>query len=354
MVDLIILYLIFSSFSTLSLFIIIYQIVKNPDIVEKWASLIYKLFTQIGIFAGWARKRYIQRDIQSRINIFVRRIVASIPQMEFKKCRIDWVDLDKIDKKTFLENDQVIIRLSNKAEDNENFVHATYHFVSTSLLMKAKRYISPSQRESLDLFVTGKIIEEEKIAVRDYYLENYAFPNFLKASGKIKEYYEKYQIIEELGHFYTILLNELDLIGGKVYGKVKDASLIVEVDQLIEFLLELADKKVGEDKNLNFQRPNSNLAVVIVGKNIKVHETPEVYERYINGKILPNNFNSIYLVGSFINKNLIEQLSARCLGSYEILLRKKHPVKLKYRDGSDEYHDTYTMVLRKRGNGIHG
>ncbi|MGJ4754778.1 hypothetical protein [Leptospira kmetyi] len=352
MVELYYTYLLVTGFSTFGLFVLLYQIIKNPDIVEKWSSLFYKLFVNLGVFVGWAQKRYVQRDIQSRVNIFVKRIVSSIPQMELKKCRIDWVDVEKIDKKTFLDNDEVIIRLNNRAGDDANFVHATYHFVSTSLLLKAKRYISPSQRESLDLFVTGKIIEEEKIIVRDYFLDNYAFPNFIKGQGRIKDYYEKYQVIEELGHFYTILLNELDMIGGKVFGKAKDSALIAEVDQLIQFLIDLADKKVGEDRNLNFQQPNASFALVIVGKNLKVQESPDVYERYINGKILPQAYNSIYLVGAYKNKELIDLLSARCLGSYEVLLRKKHNVKLKFHNGH-QYKDTYTLILRKRGNGIH-
>ncbi|TGM61805.1 hypothetical protein [Leptospira vanthielii] len=340
----IILILIFPATAFIYLLVLLIQ---NPEKIEKWSSLVYKFFINIGIAAGWIKRKYIQHDLQSRVNAFVKKTVKWLPQMNISQVQLKWVDVEKIDKRSFLDDNQIILVLSSSDPDDQNFVHGAYHFVSTSLLSKAKKYISQSQRESLDLFVTNKIINEEKLSVRDYFIDEYLHPGMQKFSGKALEYYEKYEKIEISGIFYSIYLNELDLIGGKVYGKTKNHSINIEVDNLLDFLIKFAGRKIGDDTDLQFIDTNSNLAIIIIGKSTKILETPEVYRKFINEKILPKSFKSIYLIGNIVNYEFMENIASNYQNSYEIIMKKKGLSKLKNKNGEDIEVENATIVLLK-------
>ena len=269
--------------------------------------------------------------------------------MEMSKCKVQWVNPEDVTRKSFLDDEQVVIKLSKDDPDDHNFAKAVYHFVSNSLLLKAKRYISESQKVSLDIFVSNNIILEEKMSVKDYFLEEFVHPNLEKGNGKVREYFATYDRIKESGHFYPVLLNEMDVIGGKVFGKNKTTQIIREVDDLIEFLEKFSMRKIGEEGECNFNNEHTKFAIMLIGKTVNVQLQPEVYKNYLERHIIPYKYETIYMVGAYQNKSFICDLAMNYIEKYEIVMKKRYDAKIYYSDDKYKYVDNYTLVLKKIG-----
>jgi hypothetical protein len=159
----------------------------------------------------------VKHDLQSRINTFVKRNLTGVPGMVGNRVEIEFVDDTDITRESFLRGDAVILRMRRDDPEDHNFVRGAYQFVSTSLLYKAKRYISPSQRDAIDLFVTHQLLRKEKPHVIGYFTETYLH-EMLDQDPRKMGYFDSFAIIHERGQFYTIFLQELDFLGTKVFG----------------------------------------------------------------------------------------------------------------------------------------
>jgi len=288
--------------------IVVSVLVKNPEKVEKWAAILNKILSGVGGVFRSAHKRYVKHDLQSRINSFIKNETKTAPFLEDTRVVVEWVDSNQ-DKKGFLENGNVILRLRREDPEDLNFVHGTYWSVATRLIPKVKRYVSPSQRQALDLYVTASIIEKEKYQVIEYFLEHYLHPYMEDTNSKISKLYHQFDKIDKYGVFYPILLQELYFLSMKVYGSPKDDNIIVEVTRLVDFLERVATRKIGEEIKLDFTGTYCRFAIVIIGKAHRISlEGTDPYIDYIKGKVLPQKVETIYLLGKYEYHEFIDEV----------------------------------------------
>lgn len=242
----------------------------NPNKVEQWGSIIGYSLSKLGGVFNSLHKTAVKLDLQGYINDYVSEFSKDLPFLESKKVKVEFVD-QTISRKSFLEDGAVVLRLRKDDPDELNFVHGAYLFVSTSLLFKVKRYISQSQRDALDLYITTRIIEKEKPSIRDHFLEEYLHPNLKDSKSERSINYKNMSIIDDGGLFHAVFLEELEFLGSKVFGNSKDDRIISEVRGLMEFLVKVTQRKVGqEDTDLNFKREFCRSAILIVGKATKI------------------------------------------------------------------------------------
>jgi hypothetical protein len=269
------------------------------------------------------------------------------PFLASTKIKVQWTD-DTVNRKSFLENDEVILRLRRNDPEDINFVNGAYLFVSTSLLHKAKRYIAPSQRQAIDLYVTTKLIEKEKSTVVGYFLDEYLHKELVDTNAKITELFDKFSKIDRGALFYPVFLQELDFLGDKVFGQRQDDQIIVEVANLVDFLEPVASRSVGEETDLNFEKHYCKFAIVIVGKPKKLTASGDVYIDFIQKSLVPRKIETIYIIGMWENKPILGHVCQAFSDKYEIFKTKKSKVTLRYND-HEELRDQYLVVLRLRG-----
>lgn len=334
---------------TLSGGVILY-LLFNPEKIEKWSALSWQLLSQFDTVFKSAHKRYLKHDLQGRINEFVKVIAKDAPFLAGTRVNVEWVQ-DDVTRKSFLEGDVVILRLRRSDSEEKNFVHGAYMAVSTSLLFKCKRYISPSQRESLDLYVTMKLLEREKAVVVDKFLEDFLHPKTADPKSKVNQYMNSFAKIDAGKLFYQILLQELEFLGGKVFGGRQSAVIIGECNSLIEFLEEVAIRKIGEAGDLNFYGHYCRFAIVIVGKPTKLTPSGETYITYIRKQLIPSNPETLYILGLFENKRIIDTICSVFEKLYERYKDHRFKKILKYDQVLVEKKQ-YLVVLRRKGVGI--
>ena len=118
--------------------------------------------------------------------------------------------------------------------------------------LKVKRYVSPSQRQAIDLYVTTRLLEREKPGVVVYFLDEYLHKNLDDPATKTAQYYDRLAKIDRGGLFYPIFLQELDFLGNKVFGKRQDDKIVAEVNSLVDFLEPIATRPIGQDTRFKF------------------------------------------------------------------------------------------------------
>lgn len=324
--------------------IIVLFLVMNPDALDKWAAIFYRIAHKL---FGVAHKRYLKHDIQAGVNGFTATLARAAPFMADTKVRVEWADT-RTSRQAFLDNGQVIVRLRKQDRRDENFIHAAYLFIATGLLHNIKRYLSPSQRESIDLFVATKMLERQKDHLRSIFLDEYLLPRAAK-SDKVSAILDCFANIDRAGLFFPAFVQELHFLGGKVFGKRQDTRVITEVTALSGFLETLANRKLGEEGERNFERDFCRVAVVIVGKQTKIFGGPSPWIDYIRGALLSKKIETIYLLGARRNKGTMDTIAAAFESSHEIYRTLRYRATLRDRDGDDFDADQYLVVLRLVG-----
>lgn len=317
-----------------------------PEKIEKWSALLWKLLSLFGNIFRSAHRQYVKHDLQGRVNDFAKRLRRDVSRMPEEKLRVEWID-PTVTRESFIADGQVVLRLRRDDPQDHNFVHGAYLYVSATLLRKAKRYLSLSQRHAIDLFVCTKLIESEKSSVVGFFLDEYLHPKTAGSGSKIAAYLDDFAIIDDGKLYFPVFMQELHFLGDKVFGRRKDDLVIKEVRGLINFLKPIATRRIGEEGDLHFDGEYCRFGLVIIGKPKKLLESIEPYVHYINKELVQKDVETIYLLSRKENRRYLEEIFQQFSESYNAERRFSFRRKLKYED-FEEIADQYLMVLRKK------
>jgi hypothetical protein len=327
--------------------LILVYLLLHPEKIEKWSSLLWRFLNNFGTLFRFAHKQYVKHDMQSRVNEFARGLSKEAPFLATKRVRVEWIEPD-VTRDGFLQDDQVVLRLRRDDPEDLNFVHGAYMFVSSSLLFQAKRYLSPSQRKAVDLYVVTTLIEQEKPSVKAHFLDDYLHPELADTESKVARLFDAFAKIDEGGYFYPVLLQELDFLGQKVFGARKDDRIIAEVNSLIDFLEPIALRHIGDEGNLDFRQQYCHFAIVIVGKPYKLTPSGEVYVDYIRENLVPEKVETIYVLGLWENRRIVRSICGALGDIYEECRSRRSTAVLRYGDERVE-RERFLVVLRMKG-----
>jgi hypothetical protein len=317
----------------------------NPEKIEKWSVILWKA---IYYFFKKGEKKIVAHDIQGRVNEFARSLKKEIANFEPVGISIQWVT-EKENPSDFFKENRLIIRMRQHEDQNKNFVYASMAFISKAVLTKTKKYLSPSQRESVDLFVGRKLLEKEKPHIVDSFFEDYYSLKAL-SNDRIMELLEKYEIIDKVGLFFPVLVQELAFLGDKVFYKPKNEKIVVEITDFVNFLKDYAGRETGEEKiPKNFKGSYCRCGIVIIAKSFKREVgDSKPYVSYMK-KLLESKLENIYLIGSSTlnNRSFIDQISEEAQKQFKLeqYTSKKYKAKIKVRGERKEV-DNYLVLLR--------
>lgn len=305
-------------------------IVLHPTTAEKWGVGLWR-----GIYFLIQRggKRIVKHDIQGRINAFSQQVLAKeIANWEPVGIDIVWIKAHEKPEDFFKDN-KLVVRMRHHQDQDRNFLFAAMVFISKSVLTKAKKYLSSNQKESFDLFICKKLCMREKPRVLEKFFDDYFAPS-TDASKRITELLSQYEIIDRVGMFYGVLVQELNFLGEKVFLKPRSGKIVEEVTHLINFLEQCSNREIGDETvETNFEGKYCRCGIVIIAKQImRILGDTKPYVNYID-ELIGKNIENIYLVGPAEpqNKELIERVvletQQRC--GYLEQFSKTYKAKLK-------------------------
>lgn len=317
----------------------------NPNAVERWTAIVAKILYRA---FGLAHRRYVQFDLQAKVNDFTARLVKEVPSVADTRCSVQWSSAQNVTRDAFLKDGQVIVRLRKDDRREENFIHGAYLYVSIGLLHGVKRYLSQTQRESIDLFVTLKLMEREKAHLRAIFLDEYVHPRAAK-SENLGPLLESSEVIDRAGLYFPLLIQELHFLGDKVFGRTQNDRIISEVTALIEYLGKIAIRRTGDENELDFSRDYCKVAIVIVGKSAKITEGGRVWTGYIQRDLAPKGIETIYLLGAHRNADVIREIAQSLATSYESYREHHYNALIHDVLGAEFMSEQHLIVLRKIG-----
>jgi hypothetical protein len=323
---------------------VVWHYAKHPDKLEQLFALFFK---SVKWLFKTAENGFIKYDIQFRVNSFVDDLYKIIPNLTPTSVKLVWID-EKQTAEQFVKSNQLVLRMHKSSSQNKNVVNATFAFVSYSLLRKAKHYIAKYQRESIDLFVSFKILENAKFEILDEFVQEYLHAGLEKE--KIVDFYEKFFDIDKAGVFFPVFLSEMTFLGEKVFGKQRnDQQIFDEVKNTVHFLYRFSMRKYDDHSITEFNGEYCKFAIRIIGKRFKIgNEGEKVYINNLNK--IPESMETIYLIGHKTNKKFVKSITAKFNASDKYFVHNEYEYKsrIKDKDGVSFDVDSYLIVLRNK------
>jgi len=310
----------------------------TPEKFEGWSRIITRATKRIPAIYRVVQRFIVRRYLQNRVNRALKRAIAKDqPPFRSKAIRVEWVDGSET-REDFIQRRRVVVCLRKAENPSENFVRATYAFVSTSLLFRTKRYLSEVQREALDLFVTSKVLEESDDVLRDFFLSEYLLPSSDDApEDRLGDYFRSFETLARAGLFYEFLLDELDLVGRRVFGLPYIKQIGTDVDGVIGLAAKVAGRERQERVNLTFNKAYIRCGLVIVGSPEKLTADGSTYSTYVMRVLRPRGVESVYLLGFVQNRHIIDRVARDLSPTYQIFRRHNTGIILASGMGARSY-----------------
>lgn len=268
-------------------------LIKNPEKIQSWASMFAWVLSKI-----WKNSEYfaIKHGIESKVNSFVSELNNNIA-VPFPKISIQWTG--KKDEELIWSDGEVILVMRDREHKSKNIVHASYFFVSEVLLKKSKIHLSKTQKISLDLYATQKILEKKAGSYAEQFSSSYFIPEIQRDThGKLKTYVGKITNLDRTGLFFPVLIQELNHLGNKVLLSNPDQQIIKEVDSLIDFLETFSEREVGDVTTPDcFQGKYLRCSIRIVASwQSRENNKVDAHKTRIK-EIVDRGFEDIYIIG---------------------------------------------------------
>ncbi len=329
--------------------LLIILLLLYPEKIEKWLAILWGVVEKSGLLYKRASKERIRHSLQGRVSSFARNLGHGLPEFNPPGIRIDWVD-EKVDRTAFLDQGKAVIRLRRQDPNNENVATACMFFVSQILLHKAGRYLSPTQKQSVELYVGYRMLQEEQEEVLDVFVERWLYPAIEGSNEKVGQYFNRYQAIDQAKFFLPIFLQELVYMGEKVFGKKREESIVQEVDGALQFLEIHASRRIGEKTDRPYFNGNTCcFAIMIVGRIANIADVRyDMYLNHIRGSLIPCEVETIYMIGPSENLGFMKEIARKVEDQFSNPFSRNYGATILNADGERVQTSSHLSVLRKR------
>jgi len=297
----------------------IFYLLANPEKAEKWSALLYKFIAWINVNL---QKKYISNDIQGNINSFSKSLNIKGGGIIPYPLKLQWVSL--MDKATFLENGEVIVRMNLHTNQDRNRVIAAIEYVSKALLPNSKIYIDDDLVTALDLMISKQILSYHRDnSAMTYFFDNYVKPICTKSS-KTKMFFMQLEKIEiDPGLFIHILLREFLLLH-EFYPQYPDNNIKNSTRKFTKFIYDIATRERWDDTTkLNFELNPISTKITLIASIEKKILGPERYIQQVETG-LKKGYRGIYLLaGGKDNIDLAKRTANSFEGDTRIIKMKK-------------------------------
>ncbi|MCK4297433.1 MAG: hypothetical protein KAW56_00325 [Candidatus Marinimicrobia bacterium] len=313
---------------SLLIFLVILIIVylKYGDSLERLFSIFGKLLS----FTGKGAKRfYTTHDLQSKLNVASKKLEKELVELPQKKIKIKWVK--DIDRKSFIKNNKMVIKLNYDKNVNDNFIRLSLCYTKNSIVPQVRPYMNEDLSDSLDYYYTKKIINfEERKDTLDYYIRYYLV-NRIGKSDNSKEYFKKIENIDKVGNLSRIYLKEIISIPRKYFpDRIQDKALIEEMVKLLGFLYEISTKETDMDVPLEYYSSEFKINVILIARSSTKEKGMWPYIKRISG-ILKKDPKSIYFLAKGANIRFAKDIVNYAIHKFDL---------------SKIYEDTFSLLNR--------
>jgi len=286
------------STSLVTVLAIFYLLIKYPEKVEKWISMVARA---IGLLSDRAARVHMATNIQSTIDECRKKVNVHEETLAYG-VRIKWTNAEHV--QTDLKENNVVVMMRPYSSQSRNLAHIVSIYVPRALLPKARAYVEPNLMFGIDHTVSKSILEGDTSA-----LQYYTSELMDKIGNEVRSYVLKMDEVHKQGGLTRIILPELQRLN-ILYPKEPDKKALIDSTKLAELVYEFATKEPRADVSPLLRGAYIRMAIVQVAKPEKlIYRKTEPHLRFIEGE-LRRGINHFYIVsrGFFTkySKELVE------------------------------------------------
>jgi small subunit ribosomal protein S1 len=245
------------------IFILLIIIFLNPEKAQIWSSWVAKWFASTNNFFA---RRTISGKIEGTVNQFSKTFDKESPGIMPYSLKIEWVR--DIDKDALLQQEGiVVVRLGYHHEDLEKALALSMlTFCSKALIPISRPYLSKNLLRSVDLITTKKMLSQSNAKGSvDYLLSDIMRPE-MDIDSELANKCKVVEILDERGLLSRVLLRELQELGHNLYPNTPDELSVIESEEFLAFLAQIANKAHDEDVDLSFTKSWIRVAFLLVAR----------------------------------------------------------------------------------------
>jgi|GEM_PF-4323694 len=261
-----------------------------PEKFESFLGLIARLISQTG---STLSKKSLSLRMESRINSFAATAFSHTRHIEPIGVKAKWIETEADIEAALNVDGDLIIHLDPTLSDGENLARAALAFVDRQFISEAKCYLTPRQKLSLDLYVTGEMLgDQNDIPASEFYRK--VLSPLMREDEKICELIGTFRSVDEAGYLYAIFVEQLVLLGEKAPVSISQTSLHEEISRLLSWLTQWALRRTGDDSiPMNYQGKFISCVIILIAKQ---ETSPNAYINSALGYI-GQQYESLYFLG---------------------------------------------------------
>lgn len=318
---------------------------SHPQETVYWIGRLLALF-------GWASRGVARKSLasrlESRINKFSVQANEAVQHIDASGARIAWADGDHGESSALSKDGAVVIYLNPARPEGENLSRAALMFVSHSFLPRAKLYMTSRQKQSMDLFVTGKLLDEAKSDFASEFFAAFMAPATMD-DEKLATLVEAYDLMDRAGLFFEVFVQELVFMGQKVALGGGRRAVEHEVRNLLDFLRSRAERVLGDDSvPMRYEGQFCKCGLVIVAKAEKLAQ--EGTEPYVHRVVEYANegFENVYVIGNADTTDSVDLIVSEAEARTRLVraVRKQYSAHVQFRPGQWRPSENILVLLR--------
>ncbi len=243
-----------------------------------------KFFAYILRYISWINKNLeynrTANEMQGIINTGQKSINRKVASVLPHAVKIEFVK-NAVDVETYLRKGEVIVTMRHNKDDGHNLSIATLAYVIKDLVPNSRIYVDKLLMRATDFTVTKDILTLSKHKTGVSVLLGEIIGPELEGDNDLRTNYSMLNIINYSGEFYQIFLMQLKLLGDKLFPSIPNKAILNEVKEFANFLAKIAQRKRGEDLNLDFIKNRIRVKMLLIAKEETMIKGPTVYDRSV-------------------------------------------------------------------------
>jgi len=324
------------------LIVVLFLLIHDPERAIKLKAL---LFEPLFRFTKWGSKQYIGAKVSSQVTDFLKHhVIGKLSNRDPLRIKVKWVTSpsDPVLKR----DGTVILRMRETPDQTRNVLTATQLVLPYTLFTLLRPTLDKSVRTAIDLVILNKMAIKLGNHARAIFQRHFLTPE-TEGDKRVAELFTQLVELDSGGLFVSIFLEELETLADNIYARADFLDKSNEVGGLLDYLLTIVRRKIGQEIELDYHSPIFHIGVIIVAKSV-VAEAKGIgpYTARLQKK-LNQGCETVYLIAYAHKESFLSRVMDSIEQEDRVLIEKEAVVNLK---GTGEGSDRAYIVRLQRNN----
>jgi len=178
-------------------------------------------------------KAATRSDIVGHVNKELAKLRVELPKGWIPDLQLQWVTTE--DKRSFFDEDEVVIRIRPLENQEKNFVRATYYFLQKNFFPKTKGIIPTGHQRASVLYVTKKVLNNRTAEARTIFEDTILEPA-VRSDLSIPDLFEAYGQLDQRGFYTGTFLRELQEVAKEIRFTTQRRNISREASSILQHI----------------------------------------------------------------------------------------------------------------------